>query len=213
MTVAAHAARVAMLCDVLGVPRASLVGHGMGAAIAAVMAHTHPERIAHALLVNPTMIGLLPADVVLSSRIARVAALLPLWRRLPPHWLASTLHTALLPCYAHRDVGARSLDLYLTPFRTAHGRASACAQLNALSASTHDTRAALQPGALRCPILLALAAKDPFLSTARAVRLASQLQDATRSTFHAHELAGVAHVAPEEAPDRLGTLVSALLTS
>lgn len=213
MTVAAHAARVATLLDVLGVPRVSLVGHGMGAAIAALVAHTHPGRVAHALLVNPTVVGLHPDDVRLSPRIARVAALLPLWRRLSPRWLASTLHAALLPCYAHRDIGARSLDLYLTPFRTASGRASACAQLDALAASTHDTHAALQPGALHCPILLALAAEDPFLSTARAVRLAGHLRAATRSTFHAHELAGVAHVAPEEAPDRLGTLVAELLTS
>ena len=212
MTVAGHAARVAALLDVLGVRRASLVGHGMGAAIAAVMAQAHPERVTHLMLVNPTMIGNQPGDVALSRRVGRLVPLLPLWRRLAPGWLASALHAALLPCYAHRDVGARSLDLYLKSFRTRDGRASACAQLAALAASRGDTAAALAPGAISCPVLLATAAADPFVPTARAVALAAVLQLAAPNGIALRELPGVAHVAPEEAPDRLGALVAELLT-
>ncbi len=211
MTVAAHAGRVAMLLDVLGVRRASLVGHGMGAAIATVVASTHPDRVAHLLLVNPTLIGREPADVSLSPRVARLSALLPLWKRLSPSWLASALHAALLPCYAHRDVGARSLDLYLKSFRTRDGRDAACAQLRALSESKQDTQTSLLPSALRCPVVLAFAADDPFVSTSRAVKLSEAFGAATCASFEARELAGVAHVAPEEAPDRLGALVAELL--
>lgn len=212
MTVAGHATRVAALLDVLGVRRASLVGHGMGAAIAAVVAHDHPERVAHLLLVNPTMIGCQPGDVALSRRVARLVPFLPLWRRLSPGWLASALHSALLPCYAHRDVGARSLDLYLKSFRTRDGRASACAQLSALAASRGDTTAALAPGAIACPVLLATATADPFVPTARAIRLGDTLRLAAPNGVELRELPGVAHVAPEEAPDRLGALVAELLT-
>ncbi len=212
MTVAGHATRVAALLDVLGVRRASLVGHGMGAAIAAVVAHDHPERVAHLLLVNPTMIGCQPGDVALSRRVARLVPFLPLWRRLSPGWLASALHSALLPCYAHRDVGARSLDLYLKSFRTRDGRASACAQLSALAASRGDTSAALAPGAIACPVLLATATADPFVPTARAIRLGDTLRLAAPNGVELRELPGVAHVAPEEAPDRLGALVAELLT-
>ena len=89
MTVAAHAARVVALLDVLGVDRTALVGHGMGAAIATVVAHTHPERVAHLMLVNPTMLGDRPDDVMLSRRVGRLVPLLTLWRRLSPDWFAS----------------------------------------------------------------------------------------------------------------------------
>ncbi|WP_310569488.1 alpha/beta hydrolase [Gemmatimonas sp.] len=212
MTVAGHATRVAALLDVLGVRRASLVGHGMGAAIAAVVAHEHPERVAHLLLVNPTMIGCQSGDVALSRRVARLVPFLPLWRRLSPGWLASALHSALLPCYAHRDVGARSLDLYLKSFRTRDGRGSAIAQLSALAASRGDTTAALAPGAITCPVLLATATADPFVPTVRAVRLGEALRLAAPNGVELRELPGVAHVAPEEAPDRLGALVAELLT-
>ncbi len=212
MTVAGHAARVAALLDALGVRRASLVGHGMGAAIATVVAHEHPERVAHLLLVNPTVIGGQPGDVALSRRVARLVPFLPLWRRLSPGWLASALHSALLPCYAHRDVGARSLDLYLKSFRTRDGRDSACAQLSALAASRGDTAAALAPRAIACPVLLATATTDPFVPTARAMRLGETLRLAAPKGVQQRELPGVAHVAPEEAPDRLGALVAELLT-
>lgn len=212
MTVAAHAARVAALLDALGVRRASLVGHGMGAAIAAVVAHEHPQRVAHLLLANPTVIGCQPGEVELSRRVARLVPFLPLWRRLSPGWLASALHSALLPSYAHRDVGARALDLYLKSFRTRDGRESACAQLSALAMSRGDTTEALAPGAIACPVMLATASSDPFVPAARSRKLGDMLHAAAAKGVELRELPGVAHVAPEEAPDRLGALVAELLT-
>ena len=175
------------------------------------VAHEHPEWVAHLMLVNPTMIGDRPGDVMLSRRVERLVPLLPLWRRLAPDWLASALHAALLPCYPHRDVGARSLDLYLKCFRTRDGRASACAQLSALAASRGDTAAALAPGAITCPVLLATAIADPFVSPARALALGDPLPLAAPAGLTVRDLPGVAHVAPEEAPDRLGALVAELL--
>lgn len=212
MTVAAHAHRLAQLLDVMGMREAMLVGHGMGAAVAARVAHEQPERIAHLMLVNPTMLTAHAADAFLSRRLRRVTALVPLWKRLAPAWLASALHAALLPCFAHRDSGARSLDVYLKPFRLRDGRDAACAQLLALRHSRSDTIDALAPHAIACATALVLGANDPFLSDTRAQRLIQALQLATNGTCTVHTLPGVAHVAPEEAPDRLGTLVGELLT-
>ncbi len=205
MTVAAHADRLAELLDVLGVGQCSLVGHGMGGAIAAVVAHRQPHRIAHLLLANPTMLARDPADALISRRIARLARLVPLWQRLSPQWLASALHAALLPCYAQRDTGARSLDVSLKSFRTRDGRDAAGAQLQALTASRLDTAPALQPGALQCPVTLALGVADPCLPDARAARLATSLGEATNGRLRVVLLPGVRHVAPEEAPDQLST--------
>jgi pimeloyl-ACP methyl ester carboxylesterase len=212
MTVAAHAARVAQLLDVMGVSVASLVGHGMGAAVAACVAHQLPTRIARVALVNPTLLASTPRDAVLNGRISRLTSLLPFWRRLSPGWLASALHAALLPAYAHRDIGARSLDLYLKTFRSREGRDSACAQLRALRESREDTVAALQPGAIACPVTLAVGTLDPWLSGSRTDRLTAALNNATGNRVVLERLPGVAHVAPEEAPDRLGTIVAELLT-
>ncbi len=211
LTVAAHAARLAQLLDIMGVRQATLVGHGMGAAIAARVAHDHPSRVGHLMLVNPSMLAGHPADAFMSRRLNRLAWLAPLWRHLAPSWLASALHGALLPSFAHRDFGARALDLYLKPFRVRAGHDTACRQLQDMRKSRSDTLQALAPGALPCPTALVLGASDPFLPSGRANRLTLALRAATSKTLSCHTLAGVAHVAPEEAPDRLGVLVGELL--
>jgi pimeloyl-ACP methyl ester carboxylesterase len=211
MTVAGHAHRLAQLLDVMGVPSALLVGHGLGAAIAARVAHQQPSRIAHLMLINPTLLSATHHEAVLNARVRRLAALVPLWKYLPPSWLASALHAALLPCFAHRDVGARALDVYLKPFRVRDGRDAACAQLAALHASRGDTIAALAPGALACPTALVLGDADPFLNPVRRARVMEWIGHATNHRATIHQLPGVAHMAPEEAPDRLGRLVGELL--
>ncbi|WP_337169755.1 alpha/beta hydrolase [Gemmatimonas aurantiaca] len=212
LTVAAHAERLGQLLDVMGVQQAMLVGHGMGAAVAARVAHEQPARVGHLMLINPTMLAPCPADAFISRRLIRLTWLVPLWKRLAPAWLASALHSALLPCFAHRDVGARSLDVYLKPYRLRDGRDAACRQLLDLRDSRADTVDTLAPGALQCPTALVLGTTDPFLPSGRAARLEQALRAATNERLVLHTLPGVAHVAPEEAPDRLGTLVGELLT-
>jgi pimeloyl-ACP methyl ester carboxylesterase len=211
MTVNAHASRLVQLLDVMGVTTASLVGHDMGAVIAACVAQRRPERVARLALINPTLLASSARDAVVTTRIARVAAFAPLWLKLSPGWVASALHSALLPAYAHRDNGARSLDLYLRSFRTREGRDTACAQLRALRDSRGDGAAALQPTAISCPVTLALGTLDPWLRDSRTERLVNALDGATGGNLVVERMAGVAHVAPEEAPDRLGTLVAELL--
>lgn len=212
MTVAAHAKRLEALLDVMGVRQAVLVGHGMGAAIAARVAHAQPDRVAQLMLVNPVLLAADPRDATLTGRLRRLTWFLPLWRRLSPSWLASALHYALLPCFANRDIGARALDVYLKPYRFRDGRDAACAQLEALRHSRADTVDALAAGALRCPTALVLGASDPLLSASRAERLNAALARATGEQLTTLTLSGAAHIAPEEAPDRLGTAVGDLLT-
>lgn len=211
MTVAAHADRLLALLNVMGVPSCTLVGHGMGAAIVARVAHQEPARVARLALVNPTLLASRADDVRVSARLTRLAATVGIWRRISPDWLASALHSALLPAYAQRSSGAHSLDLYLKSFRTRDGRDAACAQLRAFRASRHDTEAALSPGALHCPVSLALGDRDPLLPSRRAARLVHALRAATDDDALVHRVPGVAHVAPEEAPDSLGTLIGELL--
>lgn len=94
----AHAADLAALLDHFEVPRLPVVGHSMGAFVAVVFAHRHPERVSRLLLVD----GGLPLDVPdgldtdvlvssilgptaarLSMRFADVDAYLAFWRGHP----------------------------------------------------------------------------------------------------------------------------------
>jgi len=56
---AAHAADLAAILDAVGVERAVVVGHSMGAFVSVVFAHLHPDRVSRLVLVD----GGLPLDV------------------------------------------------------------------------------------------------------------------------------------------------------
>ncbi len=211
MTVAAHASRLLALLDVMGVPSCALAGHGMGAAIVARAAHLAPTRVARLALVNPALLGREARDARVTGRMRRLAVLAGMWNRLSPDWLASALHTALLPAYAQRSNGAHSLDVYLKSFRTREGRDAACAQLRAFHPSRLDTCDALAPGALPCHVSLAFGDRDSLQPSRHAARLVTALREATSDAALVHRIPGVAHVAPEEAPDRLGTVIAELL--
>ncbi|WP_194411331.1 alpha/beta fold hydrolase [Microbacterium cremeum] len=95
---AAHAADLAAALDALGIERTVVVGHSMGAFVAVVFAHLHPERVSRLVLVD----GGLPLDVPagltadelvagilgptaarLSMRFADTGDYLRFWRRHP----------------------------------------------------------------------------------------------------------------------------------
>jgi pimeloyl-ACP methyl ester carboxylesterase len=162
-------------------------------------------------LVNPSFLATNPRDIRIPGPLKRLAAFVPFWRKLPGDWLASALHAALVRGYAQPSVGAHSLDLYLKPFRTREGRDSACAQLLALRASSGDTVQALAPASLVSAVTAVFGDEDPFLQPQRAERVLQALQSATESRVVVQRLSGVAHIAPEEAPDRLATIIGDLL--
>jgi len=183
----------------------------MGAAVATRVAHQCPERVARMALVNPMLLADTARDAAITARLSRVISLLPLWPRLAPGWLASALHSAILPAFTHRDTGARSLDVHLQAFRSRDGRDAACAQLAALRASGTVASGTLQSGTIACPVALVVGTGDPWLSAARSVRLEQALVRATSDNVVVHRVAGVAHMTPEEAPDQLGRWISDLL--
>lgn len=210
VTIGAHAERLGALLATMGITAATLVGHGLGAAVAAVAAHRDRTRIARLALVNPVFLARDAREAASIPRFGRLTRLLPLWKRLSPGWLASALHAALLPGYIDRTAGSRSLDVYLKPYRTAVGRDSACAQLQALRRP--DAGEALTPGALPSATLLVTGALDAQLPASRADRLWHALRDAAGPEAVAHRLSGAGHMVPEEAPDRLATAIAELLT-
>ncbi|MCU0633786.1 MAG: alpha/beta hydrolase [Gemmatimonadaceae bacterium] len=197
LSVRAHAARLTALLDRLTVGRSVLVGHGAGAAIAAVAAARAPERVAGLTLVAPTFLTDAPRP------FRRLARLVPLWQRLPAGWVASSLHVTTVRGYAQRDRGARSADVVLRPVRglESTGRETACAQLRAVAAAdavlpradleaigasllAHDVRVTLIAGSA-----------DPWCPPS-AVRAMAQALHADAITVE-----GARHALPEEHPD------------
>jgi pimeloyl-ACP methyl ester carboxylesterase len=199
-TVARHAAWVGALLRVLGVERATVVGHDLGAAVAATLAHTHPSTVARVVAVAPRLL-----DAPHAPPLRRVALAAPLLRRLPPGWLASALHAALLPGFVHRAQGARTLDQHLLPFRTREGRRAAAAQLAALR------RWAPVPLPLPCPLpRVAGGADRPGRRTA--ARVAAAATAAGAPPVAVHTVHGSAAMVPLEAPEALATVIAEVLT-
>jgi pimeloyl-ACP methyl ester carboxylesterase len=207
---AAHADRVIALLAALGVEPACLVGHGVGAAIVADVAHRAPARVAGLVLANPCLLAGPDTGATAAPRaLRRLAALVPLWRALPPAWLASTLHTRLLRGYANRTFGSHALDVYLKPYRSETGRAVACRQLRALASPTACIR--LADRAIAVPTAVLLGANDPFVAR-RGDPLRATLPGSVAGPVAIEPVADIGHAIPEEAPERLAAAVADLLT-
>jgi pimeloyl-ACP methyl ester carboxylesterase len=223
MTVADHAERVCELMHIMGVTQATLVGHGMGAAIALHLRSMAPACATQVILVDPDLIAVAPAEPPespggrpaphrclsgrLRGRMRRIAMLEPVWRKLAPGWLASELHAAMLPAYALREVGVRALDSFLVNYRTREGREAVCAQLRALK-RLPTTPTIVRPLSHESAITIASGMLASRRSQVCLTHLTDYLHQVTGTRVAIHQMAGVAHMAPEEAPDRLGSLIS-----
>ncbi|WP_237739320.1 alpha/beta fold hydrolase [Microbacterium yannicii] len=136
----AHADDLAATLDALGIERAVVVGHSMGAFVAVVFAHRHPERVARLVLVDgglpldvppgldadQLMSGILgPTAARLSMRFADVGEYLDFWRAHPAfrenwtpeleRYLAYDLvddgEGALRPATSYRTTAEDTLDM------------------------------------------------------------------------------------------------------
>lgn len=207
LDVAGHASRLAAMLDTLGVGPACLVGHGIGAAVVARLAVDRPLEVTRLLLCNPCLVTAGTMRPATPAALRRLSAMSALWRRLPPDWLASALHSALLRGYSNRLSAGYSLDIYLRPFRSLAGRTLAVRQLRA---STGDGGVHLPPNSLTIPMGLVLGERDPFVGQ-RGEQLRAALAEVCETAPAVHRLAGLAHGIPEEAPDRLAQAVAELL--
>ncbi len=214
LTVTAHADRLVRLLDVMAVDHVTFVGHDMGAAIVARVAQDQPQRVRNLVLVNPVMLAGSPQDPDGNRRLSRLARTAPLWRRLSPGWLASALHSALLPSFVHPDTATHALDVYLRPYRSREGRNAACKQLLDLEDSrTAASTGASSRAAFGCPTAVVFGQLDPFVRSGREAFLKAELHSTAGKRLEVHTLPGTAHASPEEIPDRLGSLIAGFLAS
>lgn len=207
-TVAYHAALVGALLSVFGVQDATCVGHELGSAIALRLAQEHPHRVSRVVAVSPALMGAGRA-AGLPPSLRRVGWMRPLLTRLPPGWLASALHAALLPGFVHPSQGARTLDQHLLPFRSTAGRRAAAAQLAALAAGPEAAAAPPRPA---IPLTVVAGEHDRW---GRQVVAALAAPGAATGVAIAplQLVPGVGAMLPHEAPDTLADLVARVLAT
>lgn len=195
-----HAALIRGLMDDLALPRAAIIGHGLGGAIALRIALDAPDRVSALGLVA------VPAFEAWPARLGRLArAVRPLAPLLGAAVLASFVHGSAIPGYADADEGRRALDLALRAYPARLGTAAILAHLAAL----HDPDVAGMAGRLpgvAVPTAIVWGEDDPFLPSGLGARLRDAIPGATLDV-----IPGARHFVPEDAPDRCARALTGLL--
>lgn len=200
MSVRSHAERVIELLDVLGINYACIVGHDMGGGIAQWLAVRYPHRVSRLCLIDSVGFTEWPTRDV---KLAR--AMLPLTRHLPATWLLSILRKDLLRGYVDHERGLRSIEQYVRPFSSSEGRDAFMEHLLALDST--DT-AALAPrlGEIMVPTAIVWGRYDPFLPAELGHRIQQAIPSSTLEIVPTCR-----HFLPEDAPGKIGDVLSALL--
>lgn len=197
-----HAERTTALMDALGIERACLVGHHMGACVAISVASRAPTRVSHLALLHP-----LGGDVTLSSTFAVLRAFLPLVRLLPMSWLRAPLRAELARWFSDPVRARPSIDQYLSAWQKPARWRQLLHQLAALHAEdvTECTRLL---ATLTMPVAIAASDADPAVPRVALDRVREATPSATLDIIR-----DVRHFSPEESPERIAGVVARLLQS
>jgi pimeloyl-ACP methyl ester carboxylesterase len=198
--VRAHAERVAQLLDELRIPRACIVGHGIGGGIAQSLAIRHPERVSHLCLIDSVAFDQWPT---FEARIARAS--LPMTRFLPPNALLAVVRRDMRRGYADHARAAHSIDLYLRPFKESEGRAALVAHIRALT-SRETIKLGRQLGKIRAPTAVVWGEQDRVIPVTVGRRLQSMIAGATLDV-----IPDGGHFTPEELPRQIADVIERLL--
>jgi pimeloyl-ACP methyl ester carboxylesterase len=200
LSIPAQAARVNAVLDELNVPRACVVGHGVGGAIAQWIAVHHPERVSSLALVAAMCFDTWP-----DKRLRSLRPLLPLLRALPPRMVFDAVRHRLLAGHADARLAARAVERYMRAYTGPTGRDTLLRHLRDLNAA--DTRAlAPRLREIAAPAVVLLGERDPWCRLADARRLAHDIPHASLET-----VPDAGHYLPDEAPQRVAGAIGRLL--
>ncbi len=200
LDIKAHADRLLVLLDLLGINRACLIGHDMGGGIAQAVAVKAPHRVSHLCLISSVAFDEWP-----SREFKMARATLPLTRHLPATWLLGVLKTELARGFVDQELATRSIERYIRNFATPAGRDLLVAHLESLD-STETMELGARLGSVPAPTAIIHGAHDPFLPVAAARRLHGAIRGSTLDIIESGR-----HFLPEESPERLAELITALI--
>ncbi len=200
LDVRAHADRVVALLDQLNIKQACVVGHGVGGGIAQSIAVRHAQRMSHLCLIASVAFTQWPTML---ARLGR--ALAPAAALLPPSSVLTLLRRELARAYSDPIRAARSIDIFLRPFKGTEGRDTLLAHVRALRA---DETAAVAPklASLSVPTAVLWGRADRVTGLSIGKRLQASIPAATLSVID-----DGGHFTPEEAPRQVADGIAALL--
>jgi pimeloyl-ACP methyl ester carboxylesterase len=211
----AQAAMVLGLLDALGVEQADVVGHDHGAAVAQLIAASHPDRIRRLVLTNAEAYDNWPsAQERPFLRLVRLPVLgrLALWAWSRPVLFGYALRTGKAvhdPAVLTRELLSGYIAANLAdPHRRAKTRRFLRGQLEA---ANHRATGDAVPGlrAFDHPTLLVWGRDDPHFGLQWAQRLLADIPGAARLEV----LPDTGHLLMEERPDDLARQISDFLTA
>jgi 2-hydroxymuconate-semialdehyde hydrolase len=188
------------LLDLLGVERATVVGHDIGGGVAQNLAVRYPERVERLGLVNSVCYDSWPIP-----EMKAIQATAPVVEHLPPGLTTKGLKTGLRRGFVHQDRAERFLDLFLEPFSTPEGLKVFVEHARSLD-SRHTEEIAPRLSALRIPVAVAWGREDPFQEVHWAERLASDIPTAELTVIDE-----ASHFSPADAPEPVAEALLRLL--
>lgn len=196
----AHAERAIEVMDELRIPRACVVGHGIGGGIAQSLAIRHADRVSRLCLVDTVAFDRWPT---IEARVAK--ATLPLTRFLPPQLLVGILRRDLARGFRDPDRAVHSMDLFLRPFAGSDGRDALVTHIRALaSGETHALSEKL--GGIAVPTSIIWGQGDRVIPLWVAKRLQQAIPQSVLEV-----IPGARHFTPEDAPRQVADAIERLL--
>jgi len=202
LSIPAHAERTIGLLDTLGIDRGCLVGHHVGACIAATVAARAPNRVTHLALLHP-----LAGDVTLTSTFAVMRAFLPLVRLVPMALLRGPIRAELTRWFSDPVRARASVEQYLGAWQKPARWRQLLLQMAALNATDMLACTSLL-SSLTMPVAIAASDDDPAVPRVALDRVRAALPTATLDIIR-----DVRHFSPEESPERIADVVARLLRS
>jgi pimeloyl-ACP methyl ester carboxylesterase len=199
-SLSAHARTIRDFMDVMGIEKASVLGHSMGGAVAMHLAAAYPERIERLILVSSATQSEV-SRAVRGARFLRLFLPLVAMLTLQNRWFRRlSLSSAVVdPSYLTEDV----MEGYIRPTRI-RGHLRSLGELMVDRAK--DPR--IDPSAIHQPTLIIWGGGDRWLPPSNGRRLQQQIPGARMVVV---EKAG--HLVPEEQPEETANAIIDFLRS